>query len=281
MKVKITIVGLGLMGASLAQALKGFKESYITGVDVDSAVLEKSLTEGMVDNATDDILAGVTDADLVIFSVYAKHIPKLLKSCIASLKPGVIITDICGVKQDLYAKIMPVLPEDAAYVGIHPMAGKERDGIENATASLYQNSSMLICPTPASTSEAINLMEEIAKYIGCSRIQQVSCELHDAIIAYTSDLIHIASAGLCIHFHPDMNLAFTAGAFKDATRIADINAEAWTEMLFENQKNVLDCLDVYIEDLQQIRIAVLEKDEVTLTALLNTAGHNKREILTR
>ena len=68
MKVKITIVGLGLMGASLAQALKGFKESYITGVDVDSAVLEKSLTEGMVDNATDDILEGVTDADLVIAS---------------------------------------------------------------------------------------------------------------------------------------------------------------------------------------------------------------------
>ena len=281
MAFEICIVGLGLMGASMAQALKDFKSARITGVDTNPDVLEKALKEEMVHAATAEITSGAASADLIVFCVYARHIPALLQSCAGHLKPGVVLTDICGVKQDLYDKILPNLPGNAIYVGIHPMAGRERDGIENATASLYQNSSMLICPTEVSSPASIALMDALARHIGCVRVRHVSCSQHDAIIAYTSDLMHIASAGLCIHFHPDMDQSFTAGAFRDCTRIADINATAWTGLLLENRQNVLTCLGVYIEDLGRIKAAIEGGDATALAELLESAGRNKREMLTR
>ena len=280
MGLKICIVGLGLMGASLAGALKGFKNADITGIDVSDVVTKTALNNGIVSMASTDIHA-VAGADLVIFCVYAHHIPALLKECAGDIKQGAIISDICGVKTSLYGKIMPLLPDSASYVGLHPMTGKERDGIDNATPDLYRGSSMLICPTKRSTASAKALMTELAEYIGCARIKQCDYERHDAIIAYTSDLMHISAAGLCINYPSDMDLSFAAGAFRDCTRIADINAEAWTELLLDNGENVLHSLDEFIAGLAEIRAAIAKNDSDELKRLLTLAGDNKREMLKR
>lgn len=281
MQFKICIVGMGLMGASLAQALHGFKNAQIVGVDTNEDALQTARQKNMVCQAANSITEVVQDADLLIFCVYAKHIPTLLHQCLGLLKPGCIITDICGVKTPLYKQLLPRLPANIQYVGIHPMAGKERDGIENADPALYRNTNMLICPTAATTPNALQLMQQLAQHIGCARIETVPYDEHDAVIAYTSDLMHIASAGLCLHFPPRMNLAFTAGAYRDCTRVADINAEAWTELLLENRENTLEALDNYIDGLQSLRRAMQDEDPSTLEQLLSRAGNNKGEMLTR
>ncbi|MGI6751122.1 MAG: prephenate dehydrogenase [Anaerovoracaceae bacterium] len=278
--MKIYVIGLGLMGGSLAKALSGFKGSQVIGFDKDKGVTDLAIRNSLISHVCTDF-EEISEGDLIIFCTYAKHIPALLERILPSLKPGCIITDICGVKTPLYQRILPMIPDLVQYIGIHPMAGKERDGIENANPNIFENSSMLICPTNLSEESTIHLMKSIASYIGCRRIQVVDYETHDYIIAYTSNLMHAASAGLCLSFPEEMNLTFTAGAFRDCTRIADINGEAWSELLMENRHHTLNVMDTYINDLKRLRSALYNKNESDLAKLLNQAGENKREMMKR
>lgn len=277
-KYTVGIVGLGLMGASMALALRGFRDARLLGADKDGLVCRRAVAAGIVHEATDDVGYIVEQSDLILFCVYARHIPGLVQAHAKRLKPGCVVSDICGVKGPLYEALLPLLPEGAAYVGVHPMAGKERDGYENAEPGLYRGCGFLITPTARSTDESVALMRELAGYIGAARISVVSPAEHDEVIAYTSDLMHIAAAGLCVRPHPGFGPAFTAGAFRDCTRVADINAEAWTELLMDNRGNTAAALDRYIADLRDIRAALDAGDRQALGAILRRAGENKREM---
>ena len=278
MNYTVGIVGLGLMGASMAMALQGFKDARILGADIDENICRRAKEDGVVNEAYTDPGRVFEQSDLLIFCVYAHHIPGLLETHAKHLKPGGVISDICGVKGPLYEKIMPLIPEGVTYVGTHPMAGKERDGYENAEAGLYRNSGFIIVPTARSTPEGAALLRELAEHIGAARIAVAGPEEHDALIAYTSDLMHIAAAGLCARPHPGFHPAFTAGAFRDCTRVADINAGAWTELLMDNRGNTAEALGRYIEDLQAMRATLVNGDWAALQALLQTAGENKRRM---
>ena len=281
MGFQICVVGLGLMGASMARALRGFRGASIVGADVRGDVCALAEQDGTVERAYTDAGEAIEGSDLVIFCVYAHHIPPIARQNGGAFKPGAVLCDICGVKSGLYAELLPLLPKNTDYVGLHPMAGKERDGFENADPAIYKNSGFIISPLPSTKPETTVLARELAVHVGAARIAEVPPEKHDEIIAYTSDLMHIAAAALCVNFHPEMTLAFTAGAFRDCTRIADINAGAWTELLLSNRKHTADCLDKYIESLEKIRLALGRNDAAGLHALLERAGENKREMLKR
>jgi prephenate dehydrogenase len=269
------------MGASLAGALRGFRRARIAGSDIREDVCLKALEHGIVDEVSHLAADSIEGAGLVVFCVYAHNIPRLIEKNRSSFAHGSVISDICGVKSGLYAKLRDILPAGSDYVGIHPMAGGERDGFENASPSIYKNSGMIICPLPGTRPESVELMRELAEHIGAARLAVTSPRKHDSIIAYTSDLMHIASAGLCMEYHPELTSAFTAGAFRDCTRVADINADAWTELLLDNRAHTLERLDEYIRSLRKIRDAMAASDENELRALLERAGKNKREMLKR
>ena len=277
--VTISIVGLGLMGASLAFALRGFREARLLGTDVDELVCRRAEAAGAVHRATTNAAEVFAEADLLIFCVYAHHIPGLLKEHAQHLKPGCVLSDICGVKTQLYHKIADLIPAQADYVGVHPMAGKERDGFENAEGSLYRGCGFIITPLPGSQPTSVALLKELASFIGAARLSITTPEEHDKLIAYTSDLMHISSAGLCLHPNPGVNAAYTAGAFRDCTRVADINAAAWTELLLDNRTNTVACLEQYISDLTQLKDALAQNQPEQLCELLSRAGAQKRDML--
>ena len=279
MGYKIGIVGLGLMGGSMAFALRGFKDAFIAGTDANPEVCEEAKRQGAVDEAGTDAACAIEDADLVILCVYARHIPGILEKNRNLLRSGAVVTDICGVKSGLYKKIEGTMPDETDYVGIHPMAGKERDGFENADPAIFKDTGLIICPLSSTKPRSVELMRELAEYIGAKRVCVSQVEKHDEIIAYTSDLMHIAAAGLCMDYHPEMTSVFTAGAFRDSTRVADINAEAWTDLLTDNSKNTLCSLDRYISRLQDIRRCLAEGEDRELYELLDLAGKNKRGML--
>ena len=283
MSFRISIMGLGLMGASLAAALKGFRDTAIVGMDIDPTVRQKAVAAGVVTEAFATASQAARDADLIVFCVYAHHIPALLADCRDFCKPGAVLTDICGVKGALYAQLANLLPEQADYIGVHPMAGKERDGFDNADPAIYRGSGFIICPLPNTRPASIALMEELALHIGVNpaRLTVAPYDKHDEIIAYTSDLMHISAAALCMDFHPDMTSAFTAGAFRDCTRIADINAPAWTELILSNHQHVGTALDTYIQRLIQVQAAIQEQNSQKLCSLLEQGGQNKRRLLQR
>ena len=281
MKYTVGVVGLGLMGASLALALRGFRDCTLLGADKDELVCRRAQGAGVVHEATQDVATVFARSDLVIFCVYARHIPAMLRQHADKLKQGAVLSDICGVKEPLYAEILPMLPPQVSYIGLHPMAGKERDGYENAETGLYRNSGFLITPTEKSTPESVDLAKQLAGYIGATRLQIVPPAEHDAIIAYTSDLMHVAAVGLCLHPPSGVEPAYCAGAFRDCTRVANINADAWADLLMDNRHNTADALQAYIADLQAMHDALRTDDHAALRDMLQQGGDNKRGMLYR
>lgn len=278
---KIAVIGLGIIGGSVAYALHGFKNAEIVGYDKDSDVSAEAERKGAIDRAAKDTAEAVSGADLVIICTYPKSIVKIVKDNREYLKNGAVVCDFCGVKSEVSTRIAEVLPDSVDYVGGHPMAGKEVEGFENAEPNLFDNCGFIVTPAESSEKESVDLICDMASHIGASRIAVSTPQKHDEIIAYTSDLMHIASAGLCLDFNDDMNLAYTAGAFRDCTRIALINPTMWTEIFMANADNTIKEIDRYIASLKRFREAVANRDERLMYELLDKTRKNKIEILNR
>lgn len=272
---KIMIVGLGLIGGSMAYALRGFKNAEIIGVDIDPETRRKAVKEKAVHRACADMSDAAYEADLIIMCTYPDLAVKLLEEHRDELKRGVVVTDVCGVKTDVSRRIRRALPDHADYVGGHPMAGKEVEGFDNACPELFWMTGYIITPFADSKPESVKLIKELAHFIGATRITVASPEEHDAIIAYTSDLMHVSASALCLTYPEKMNRAYTAGSFRDCTRIARINPELWTELFLSNAKNTAAEIDRLIENLNTIKSAILSNDEKGLYAILERVHNNK------
>lgn len=278
-RFRISVIGLGIIGGSAAYALSGFKDAIITGYDKNPETIEAALKAGAIDIGADSCNDAIYGADLVIIATYPEGIIRIIEEGRDFFKKGAVICDFCGVKTKLSEGIKKALPSGVDYVGGHPMAGKEVDGFINAEKDLYKGCGFIITPIESSKKESIKLVYEMAKYMGAERIAENSPEKHDEIIAYTSDLMHIASSGICLDYNPDMNLAYTAGAFRDCTRIALINPELWTELFLTNADNTVSEIDRYISSLLKFKKAIEERDEKELYNLLKTVHDNKVKIL--
>ncbi len=274
---KISIIGLGLIGGSIAYGLKDYGE--ITGFDTKESVLKKAVEKAAVHKVCNNPREAVSDADIVILCIYPESIYGFLKENMPYMKPGAVITDVCGVKAGLYKQLSEIIPATLDYVGIHPMAGKEVDGFDNADPAIFKNTGFLIIPTENSKPENIEEMKNIATHLGATKIAVTSAGEHDDIIAYTSDLMHISAACLCMDYHEKMTPAFTAGAYRDCTRIARINPQLWTELLLSNRDFINMHLKKYINNLNAVLEALETQNASQLYKLLERSDKNKEEML--
>ncbi len=272
---KIAVIGLGLIGGSLAYALRGFRNAEIVGCDIDAGTRETAVQKQAVSRAFAEPSEAMENADLVILCTYPAMIPEIIRKNRHCLKSGAVVTDVCGIKSKNAKEICDALPKNVDYVGGHPMAGTENSGFSYATPELFWMTGFIVTPMPDAKATSVELVKEMARYIGATRITSATFDEHDGVIAYTSDLMHIAAAGLCLDYHPDMNRAYTAGAFRDCTRIAKINPELWTELFLDNKENVLHELDRYLGSLNRIRRAIQREDAGELRELLETVARNK------
>lgn len=275
---KIAIIGLGIIGGSMAYALHGFKNALIHGCDIDPDTRRKALERGAVDVVSEDAASAIDNADLVILCTYPELIVKIIDNNRSKFKSGAIITDVCGVKSKLTQEIQKVLPDGCEYVGGHPMAGKETDGFDSAAPELFGMCGFIITPIASSTVRGIAMVRDMAKYIGATRITEATPEEHDSVIAYTSDLMHISASCLCLDYNRKMNRAYTAGAFRDCTRIANINPELWTQLFLENRSFLLDEIDKFSASLAKIRDAIETQNSDKLCDILATVKQNKLDM---
>ncbi len=275
---KIAIIGLGIIGGSMAYALNGFKSATIYGCDTDPETRAKALAKGAVHQVSAYSCDAIRDADLVILCTYPEMIVNIIKENRDSFKPGAVITDVCGVKTELTRRIEANLPKFCEYVGGHPMAGKETHGFDSAAPELFGMCGYIITPSASSTPRGIELVHKMAQYIGATRICAASPEEHDSVIAYTSDLMHVSASALCLDYNSKMNRAYTAGAFRDCTRIANINPELWSELFLENRDFLLKELETYINSLAKFKTAIAGNDGAELTRLLATVRKNKLDM---
>ncbi len=272
---KIGIVGLGIIGGSMAYALHGFRNAVIYGCDINPDTRKKALERGAVDFVSENAKDAIEGADIVILCTYPELIVKIIKENKSFFKSGALITDVCGVKTKLAKEIEENLPAACEYVGGHPMAGKETDGFDSAAPELFGMCGFIITPVKSSTEQGIKTVREIARYIGATRITESTPEDHDSVIAYTSDLMHISAACLCYDYNEKMNRAYTAGAFRDCTRIANINPRLWTQLFLENRLFLLDEIDRFQASLTKMRDAIDTQNRKKLFEMLSEVRDNK------
>ena len=274
----IAVFGLGMMGGSFAYALRGFQDGFILGYDPNEASCAQALASGAVDAIVSTPEEAAEAADIALFCSSPETILQNMRRTFPVMRDGCIVSEICGVKSGMVAFIDAALPGRLAYVGIHPMAGRERGGFENADAALLRGAGFILVTAQRVDPRAVALVQELCEHVGARRVLQNTAHEHDEIIGYTSDLMHIAAVALCAQYPENMTMAHTAGAFRDCTRIAQIDAELWTQLLIQNRGGTLAHLRRLQSTLAEYQHALETQDEAALHALLAQAARNKAQM---
>ena len=276
-ELTFAVVGLGLIGGSYAKALRNLKVRKILGMDISHGIARACLNANMIDEVVEADGRNLEEADVVICSVYPEAIVDFVRNNVQNFAEGMLLTDATGVKGTMPREIQALLPEGCEFISGHPMAGRQGSGLGMSDAAIFNNSNYIIVPTEKNSPEAIHWLEEFAKAIGCARSVKVSMEDHDKIIAYTSDLPHITAVALVNSASYNENTQyFIAGGFRDATRVADINPDLWSDLFLSNQENVIAEIENYQNQLERWKKAIVENDRDALKEIMREAGPRRR-----
>ena len=273
------IVGLGLIGGSYAKALRNLKVRKILGMDISHGIARACLNANMIDEVVEEDGRNLKEADVIICSVYPEAVVGFVRQNVQNFAEGMLMTDATGVKGTMPREIQELLPEGCEFISGHPMAGRQGSGLGMSDAAIFNNSNYIIVPTEKNSPEAVRWLEEFAKALGCARSVKVSTEDHDKIIAYTSDLPHITAVALVNSASYNENTQyFIAGGFRDATRVADINPDLWSDLFLSNRANVIAEIENYQKQLERWKNAIEDNDRETLKEIMREAGPRRRQL---
>lgn len=278
MERKLAIVGLGLLGGSVAAALaqraKNIGPWHVTGVAREEGVVQEALSMGIVCEGTTELGRGVAGADVVLFATPVRAIPPLVAEAAPFLKRGAVVTDVGSTKADLARSIPPLLPPGVHYVGGHPMAGSERTGFAAADPFLFENAMYVVTPSrpdAPGVSSVLSLVDDLG-----AQALLMEPEQHDRMVAAVSHLPHMVAAALVgavgdVAREDARVLALAAGGFRDTTRVASGDPGMWRDIFLTNQTHVVNMIDRFIATLTDLRDATAAADEAGLTAFLARA----------
>lgn len=276
MQKKVVIVGLGLIGGSLAKAFRKYTGCPVAGIDRDPAAEGAALRCGAVRKiAGEDDLRG---ADLIYLCVYPGAAVGFVRRNLGLLRPGCVVTDTCGVKARLCRAMEPLARRGGfSFVGGHPMAGSEQSGFAASDADLFRGAGYLLTPCGAPPG-AVETLKAAARALGFGPVTVTTPEEHDRRIAFTSQLPHAAACAYAAGPLCAGSAGFAGGSFRDFSRVARINEELWAELFLENRGPLLDELDGLSARLAELRAAVAANDEKKLRALLRRSRENKEAL---
>lgn len=262
---KITIVGVGLLGGSIGLAVRQRQLAGETAGFVRRAASVKDCeTVGALDYATTDLLAAISNADLVILCTPVAQMRSLVQQFLPALKRGAIVTDVGSVKANVIREICGLVRKAGGhFVGSHPMAGGEKMGVLASRADLYANALCVVTPTKNSHAGAVRKLVQFWKSLG-ARTLQLDAAQHDLLVSRTSHLPHVAAAALAALVldpkHPKSQIGLCATGFRDTTRIASGSPEMWRDIALANRKNLAKSVDGFIAELEKFQAALKAGD---------------------
>jgi prephenate dehydrogenase len=254
---KVTIVGVGLIGGSLALCLKQNSDVWITGYDVQASSLEKAVQLSIIDQASESLREAVMDADFIFMCVPVGYIEGLIDQFAAiSLKPGCIITDVGSTKQKILEWSEKLSDQPIHFIGGHPMAGSHKSGVEAATPLLFENAYYILTPNEIVPQEEVDRLINLLKPTGARTITLNPWE-HDRIVGAISHLPHIVAAVLVKQVagyseQNDLYQDLAAGGFRDITRIASSNPRMWRDILLSNREVLIGLIEDWNATMRQI-----------------------------
>lgn len=255
---KITVIGLGLIGGSLALSLKKVNKDFeIIGYDIIGDAMNIAKFRKVIDRIASDYKDAVEESDIIIIATPVSKIIEVINSIKNFLKKGAIITDVGSTKEKIVEKVNRILPKDVVFIGGHPMAGSENEGILSASPDLFRNAFYVLTPTDNTATESLLILHNLFTKMG-SKVISITPKEHDINVALISHLPHILSTNLVeLIDHKQKNLKnlfkLCAGGFRDMTRIAASNPKMWLDITLENKEEIIKVIDEYIGYLSKFK----------------------------
>ena len=263
--MKICIVGLGLIGGSYAMGLTS-KGHEVYGIDKNIDTINFALNNGFIKFGTTSDYSILSEMDLIVLAIYPQSILNFLSENNHYFNKNQVITDVCGIKTSFVSKAA-LLSGEAIYLSHHPMAGKEKIGIEYADNNIFKGANFLITPIDNTPDSAIELLKGIALDLEFGRITVITPERHDKMIGFTSQLTHAIAVSLVNSDHDEETRSFIGDSYRDLTRIAMINEKLWSELFLENKTELLNHIENFEAELDILKKALKNDDKEKLNEL--------------
>lgn len=272
--MNIGIIGLGLIGGSLGRAIIKRTDHKVFGMDNDKeTMLKAELLKAYNYELNDD---NISEIDIAILALPPHIVCSVLENIVPKLKVGTIVVDCVGNKRNVVNKMRSLIDDypELKFIGGHPMAGREYSGVKHSTASLFDNASMIFVPISQDIS-ALQVAKEFFLELGFKKVVMTTADEHDRIISYTSQLAHVVSSAYVLSPTAESYLGFSAGSFRDMTRVARMNPEMWTELFIDNKDNLTIELNEFIANLTEYRDLINGSDKEALREKLDKGNHTR------
>lgn len=270
----VAVIGLGLIGGSFAKAIKARTKHRVLGFDRSEHVLRAALQS----DAVDAVCSNFNGVDIAFIALYPDAAVEFVRQNAHSFCAGMTVIDLCGVKRRICDSLRGVFPEGVRFIGGHPMAGRECSGFANSSPDMFAGASMILTPEDDIPLDDMETLGSFFTSLGFGHIEITTPEMHDEMIAYTSQLAHIVSSAYVKNPIAKKFIGFSAGSFSDLTRVAKLNEEMWAELFLHNADYLRVDIDKIIKNLTDFRDAIDENDTQALRTLLRE-GREIKEAL--
>lgn len=274
--MNVLIIGLGLIGASLAKTLKKNTNHTVLGWNRTESVAKRALEEHVIDR-TGSLEELLPCADITIVNFYPDAIVPFIKKYRDYFKKNSIVTDSCGIK----TKICRELENenfDFFFIGAHPMAGREVSGYDNSLANLFDEASFICTPYEDTPRNKTDALVGLAQEMGFARTVVTTPEHHDEMIAFTSQIAHVLACSYVLSPLAPSHAGYSAGSYRDVSRVARINADMWTELFIDNKDALVREIDDLVSNLMKFKYCIVNEDADALHDLMEKGNKIKEEI---
>ena len=274
--MNVGILGLGLIGGSLARAY-ALDGHTVFAAEKDEAMLSFAMLAGAVHGKLDD--KTISQCDLILLAIYPGGSASWLEENAPLISKNALVLDCCGIKREICQRCFPVAEKYGfTFVGGHPMAGSQFSGFKYSRANLFEGQPMVLVPPVFDDISLLDRVKQALKPCRFGSFSVTTADKHDKMIAFTSQMPHILSNAFIKSPTAKAHKGFSAGSYKDLTRVAWLNPRMWAELFLENRDFVLEELDFYIRSLNNYREAIAAQDMPTLVSLLEEGKRRKEEV---
>ena len=272
--MNVGIVGLGLIGGSMAKSIKVRTAHTVWGIDLDAETMTLSRLSGAIDGAL--TAENLPLCDLVLVAIRPAAAIRWVGDNAKLIQKTAILVDLCGVKRNVCEQLAPIAKANGfAYIGGHPMAGRERGGFVHSSEELFTGASMILTPDQNTDMRMLETLKAFFTDVGFAGLTFSTPEEHDRIIAYTSQLAHLVSSAYVKSPEAQRRRGFSAGSFRDMTRVAHLDEAMWTELFLDDADYLTEQLEILINHLNEYREALAAHDAEQLQALLKDGREKK------
>ncbi|MCC8074291.1 MAG: prephenate dehydrogenase [Clostridiales bacterium] len=274
--MNVLILGLGLIGASLAKTLKKNTNHHILGWNRTESVTKRALDDNVIDE-TAELSDLLSRADITIINFYPDAIVPFVLEHKNEFKKNSIVTDSCGIKTKI-CRAIEKEKLDFYFIGAHPMAGREVSGYDNALDNLFDTASFICTPTDDIPRSKTDALVGLAQEMGFARTVVTTPEHHDEMIAFTSQIAHVLACSYVLSPLAPYHEGYSAGSYRDVSRVARINADMWTELFIDNKEPLVREIDDLVSNLMKFKYCIVNGDAKELHDLMEKGNKIKEEI---